>query len=372
LGCGWGVLGGCGGGVLVVLVCGFVGGCVGVGVCGLWDTTPNPQTAPPYPSPPLAGRALERGAARGTGGREDERDCIGRTLLQHRRHHLGESTSPARRNNLPCRPHALLAVQLVLVMQRRERDRRAPTKTGSSTANGVTLPVRPVLTRDALDARRALLGREFVRDSPSAARGWSCRARRAAPARRPSPRAVDLVRKILAAAVAKRSQQPNASGNVATIEISSLNGTPAAAQIVERLAWRARRRPAPRQRYALDQSRCRRTRRERARRGRARVLSGAGCRRRALRGWRTAAVRRSPSSRLMRSNRLVRQVDLASGSRARGRVAKSPTRRIGRERIRCAVLGVMSSPTAPSPRVAPRVKDPFSYVSETASPSIFG
>ena len=35
-------------------------------------------------------------------------------------------------------------------------------------------------------------------------------------------------------------------------------------------------------------------------------------------------------------------------------------------------FAVTSSPRAPSPRVAPRVKTPFSYTSETAEPSTFG
>ena len=35
-------------------------------------------------------------------------------------------------------------------------------------------------------------------------------------------------------------------------------------------------------------------------------------------------------------------------------------------------LAVTSSPTSPSPRVAPRTKTPFSYTSEIARPSIFG
>ncbi len=37
-----------------------------------------------------------------------------------------------------------------------------------------------------------------------------------------------------------------------------------------------------------------------------------------------------------------------------------------------AMFSVTFSPTVPSPRVAPRVRIPFSYVSPTDSPSIFG
>ncbi len=58
-----------------------------------------------------------------------------------------------------------------------------PSLTGSSTANGVTAPVRPTFTSIRSESRRRLLGRELERGGPSRKLRGRARAVRAAPGR---------------------------------------------------------------------------------------------------------------------------------------------------------------------------------------------
>ena len=73
-----------------------------------------------------------------------------------------------------------------------------PTKTGSSTANGVALPVRPIDTWMSRQAGGALLGRELVGDGPPGGLGRGPQRSLPGQAVHLHHRPVDLVGQIVA------------------------------------------------------------------------------------------------------------------------------------------------------------------------------
>ncbi len=105
--------------------------------------------------------------------------------------------------------------------------------------------------------------------------------------------------------------------------------------------------------------------------GRLAVLFGSFCRRdpaAALRGLANSGLPASPTCSLSSWNP-------ATGKKTSPRTSSSagtsgPVSRDGTAPM-VRMLGVMSSPAVPSPRVAPRTSAPFRYTRATASPSIF-
>src|SRR5207253_216467 len=85
---------------------------------------------------------------------------------------------------------------------------------------------------------------------------------------------------------------------------------------------------------------------------------------------RTVGVPASSRGRLSRANS-SRGMNTSPRTSMTGTAARAPRRTIGMDRI-VRRLGVMSSPTRPSPRVAPRTKRPASYRSAMPRPSILG
>ena len=107
--------------------------------------------------------------------------------------------------------------------------------------------------------------------------------------------------------------------------------------------------------------------------GRRAVTDGSFCRTApaaALRGFANVGVPASSRLRLSRANS-SRGMNTSPRASMTGAAASGPRKTIGIVRI-VRRFGVMSSPTRPSPRVAPRTKRPCSYKSAMPRPSILG
>ena len=76
-------------------------------------------------------------------------------------------TSPALRTTTVSPGRTSFSRDLVLVVEGGQQTVEPPTKTGSSTANGVALPVRPIDTTMSRAAWWSLLGGELVGDGPA-------------------------------------------------------------------------------------------------------------------------------------------------------------------------------------------------------------
>ncbi len=217
----------------------------------------------------------------------DEGNRIGRALLQHGRHDLGDDLAGAAHDHGVAFAH-VLAVQLVLVVQRREGDRRATDEDRIQHRERRDLAGAAGVDRDARDARRALLGGKLVGDRP--ARRAAGRAQLVAQRELVDLHhgAVDLVRQIVApllpalAAGERLGQRRDHRDLVVDRQAGG-------AQIVERLAVPGGSDTAARR---LRWRQCRSTRRAAGAQRSPPDLSGAGCRRRRCAGWRTAAVPR--------------------------------------------------------------------------------
>ena len=86
--------------------------------------------------------------------------------VEHRPHHLGDHVARLAHDDQVAGPDVLRR-HLVLVVQRGQPTVEPPTKTGSSRANGVARPVRPIETSMSMQPGRALLGRELEGDGPA-------------------------------------------------------------------------------------------------------------------------------------------------------------------------------------------------------------
>ena len=160
---------------------------------------------------------------------------VGRALLQHRRHDLGDHVAGAAHDHRVALAH-VLAVQLVLVVQRRERDGRAADEDRIEHGERRDLAGAAGVDGDALDARGALLGGELVRDRP--ARRAAGRAELVAQRQLVDlhHHAVDLVGQLVAAlsASARSRRTPRAAS--ATSDDLVVDRQAGGAQAVERLA----------------------------------------------------------------------------------------------------------------------------------------
>ena len=100
--------------------------------------------------------------------------CVGMTnsrsravaQVDHRAEHLGDDVAGLAQHDGVADQHAL-APDLVRVVQGRHARRWSRRQTGSITANGVTRPVRPTLTRMSRSLVVDLLRRVLVRDGPA-------------------------------------------------------------------------------------------------------------------------------------------------------------------------------------------------------------
>ena len=225
-----------------------------------------------------------------------------------------------------------------------------PTNTGSSIANGVAFPVRPIDTMMSLQHRRALLGRELVGDRPSRRLGSSRRAPRVARDRRPSRRRRRSRRASRGGGPASDCSTRSTASSVSSVRISGFTGKPSSRSVLERLVVARERRTAlhlaelvtPHRQLAAGGDR-RVLLAQRARRG----VAGVGEQARA--GFGLALVQR-----LERGDR---HVHLAPHLEHLRRALRQPLR--ARASI-VRTFAVTSSPTRPSPRVAACTRRPFS------------
>ena len=298
----------------------------------------------------LALPAHERRAARGAGRRELPAARRASALRQDRPDDLGDHVAGAA-DDRRCRPRARPCA--------RPRPRCAaspsptvtpPTNTGSSTANGVTMPVRPVCTSMCREERRALLGRELVRDGPPRRVRRGRRAPPAGRSSRPSRRRRRSRSRSCGGRARQRSQYANTSSRRPTTSVAGFTGSPASAQVRERLECAPNRVPSANS-----------TPWHHSASGRDAVTSGSF--------WRSdpaAAFRGFANVRCLGFEQLARSalepLDREGTPRRERRAPRGrsePRSRTGTCRI-VRMFAVTSSPVCPSPRVAPPVNTPCS------------
>ena len=125
----------------------------------------------------VAGFAHERVVLRARAqSREHPRNKPFGTLGQHRADHLGDHVARLAYDHRVAGPH-VLGLDLIFVVQRRDPDCGAPDKDGFEHREGRCLALATDRHLDVAQQRRALLGRELVRDRPL--RRVGCRAQRA-------------------------------------------------------------------------------------------------------------------------------------------------------------------------------------------------
>ena len=272
-------------------------------------------------------------------------------------------TSPARRTMTVSPLAHVLAPHLVLVVQRGVGDRDAADRTtGSSTANGVTLPVRPVCT--------SIFFSSAVRSSGG---NLYAIAHRGAWLVVPSSRCSSVWSTLITAPSISQSIECRCSSQCVRNALTSVDRV-RAPSVVGGTGSPAVAGPRP---GTPDASRTRRPRRRRtsAPTGAAAATpspsgpSVAASPPRRCAGSRTAAAR-------LRSQLLVQLARTPSPGSTSRRGPRSARAGPSIESVRgtprtVRTLAVMSSPIAPSPRVAPCTSRPRSYVSAHATPSIF-
>ncbi len=227
-----------------------------------------------------------------------------------------------------------------------------PTNTGSMMANGVTMPGPPRVHRDLPQQRRALLGRELVRDRPPR------RVRRGAQLLLLGDRvdlddhAVDLV--VDRVPVALPSLAERRTPRRATRR-PRWPGSPGARPRGGRSAPRSARRTGAPSAYSTPWHHRRSGRDRPTRRG----PSAAATRPRRCAGWRTPARRGRAARRSAARTPLTGKYTSPRTSSTGGRPVPAELDR--HLTGSCGCSRVTSSPVSPSPRVAPRTNAPSSY-----------